>query len=847
MHTEINTQFQLAANFVQLTNECVFITGKAGTGKTTFLKYIRANTQKNMAVIAPTGVAAINAGGVTMHSFFQLPFTPFIPSAIRGEFDLRTVHQEDKQAVDKHHLLGKIKLNREKRLLIQQLNTLIIDEISMVRCDTLDAIDTILKHIRNNNQPFGGVQMVFIGDMFQLPPVIPNDEWTLLQQFYSTPFFFSSMVLQQQPPVYIELEKIYRQTDTQFIELLNAVRNNKLTQQHHQLLQQLYKPHISNNALQNHIILTTHNFKAQQTNQQQLENLATEMFHFSAIVQGEFGNKSFPADELLQLKVGAKVMFIKNDTERIRKYYNGKLGVVVAIDEQEIEVQCADETDTIKVQKEKWENVKYQLNQRNQQIEEEVVGSFTQFPLRLAWAITIHKSQGLTFDRAIIDAGIAFAPGQVYVALSRCTSLQGIILQSPINNNSLHVDERIIAFSNSKANNATLTKNLEFAQQLYTEQLVYTLFNIKAVVNLVQEANTLFTEEHKKFTPQAAQLFYASIATAINNLVTVQEKFTKEIQQLFHQQNIHQLNQRLQKAAVYFTQHINTILQSIPQLNISTESKLMAQECNGIVTAIFNMLFTQKTLLQSIESNGINTTTYHTIKANLQIPPLGFDSYAISKKKYTNAAVNNPNLYQQLANYRNEFCKKEDLPLYFVAANAALVEMTNYLPQTQEDLLQITGFGKKKTEMYGNAFLEIIIAYCNEHNLQSAMPANSISNHKTERKEKTSKGASIDITLSMLLEGKTMQQIATDRNLAPSTIEGHAALLLKDKKIDIEQVLGSQKLQSLAAIFYNVKNYTNLVELKALAGEDFSYGEIRCYVNWFQIERIPNTNDIIEE
>jgi len=422
-----NQMFQLAADLVNQSSSNIFLTGKAGTGKTTFLRYIKENCAKQLAVVAPTGVAAINAGGVTMHSFFQLPFSPFIPEV--GGFN-----KQNEETTNKNGLLSKLRMTTEKKKILQELELLIIDEISMVRCDMLDAVDTVLRHTRRrNNERFGGVQVLFIGDMFQLPPVIKEHDWRLLKDFYSSPYFFDSLVIKEELPVYIEFDKIYRQSEEKFINVLNQLRNNQLDDDGRSLLERRFAPDFKRTKDDGYIILTTHNERARNKNETELNSLTNKSFSYRAEIGGDFPASAYPVEEQLLLKVGSQVMFIKNDTERIKRYFNGKIGIVTELENDKILVQCEDETEEIEVKKEKWENIRYTVDKKSRQLNEEVLGSFTQFPLRLAWAITIHKSQGLTFDKVIIDAGEAFAPGQVYVALSRCTTLDGIVLQSAIN------------------------------------------------------------------------------------------------------------------------------------------------------------------------------------------------------------------------------------------------------------------------------------------------------------------------------------------------------------------------------------------------------------------------------
>jgi len=484
-----NEMFRLATELVNQSSRNIFLTGKAGTGKTTFLKYIRENCPKQMAVVAPTGVAAINAGGVTMHSFFQLPFSPFIPDAGGG------YGNNNEETANRNSLISRLKMTNEKKKIIRELELLIIDEISMVRCDMLDAVDTILRHIRRRHQErFGGLQVLFIGDMFQLPPVIKDPEWNLMKEYYNSPFFFDSQVIKEEAPLYIEFKKIYRQSEEIFINLLNQVRNNELEEEGRELLESRFRPVFRRTKNDGYIILTTHNEKARNTNTNELANLNASLFTYAAEVTGDFPESAYPADELLQLKAGAQVMFIKNDSEKVKRYFNGKIGVVTALDKEKIVVQCLpaglagnDDPDAIEVKKEKWENIRYTMNNTTRQLEEEVLGSFVQYPLRLAWAITIHKSQGLTFEKALIDAGEAFAPGQVYVALSRCTTLEGIVLQSRIKSNGFFTDERIVRFSQNYTSANLLEKELQESKKNYQLKILTSLFDFTATIGEFNE------------------------------------------------------------------------------------------------------------------------------------------------------------------------------------------------------------------------------------------------------------------------------------------------------------------------------------------------------------------------
>ncbi|WP_417444533.1 AAA family ATPase [Joostella sp.] len=447
-----NVEFNNAAEFVRHTDKLVYLTGKAGTGKTTFLKYIKDTTNKNTVILAPTGVAAINAGGVTIHSFFQIPFGPFVPDDSR----LRTTATGTE---NRETIYTTFRYRDDKREIIENLELLIIDEISMVRADMLDVIDRILKVFRKKPYlPFGGVQVILIGDTFQLPPIADNEQWSILSQFYKTPFFFSSKIIEQNTPLYIELKKIYRQNEQEFIDLLNRVRVSQVNANDFSVLNAKYNPTFSGNG-SDYIILATHNNIVNETNLTKLNQLTTELFTYEANVTGTFPDKHKPTDHYLKLKVGAQIMFIKNDTGEYKKYYNGKIGKIKELEEATITVVFDDESE-VEVERAVWNNIQYSYNREQKKIVEEIVGTFEQFPIRLAWAITVHKSQGLTFEKVIADLGRAFAPGQVYVALSRCTSFSGLMLKTQLNSYAIKTDPRVIEFAQNETPETLITEQL---------------------------------------------------------------------------------------------------------------------------------------------------------------------------------------------------------------------------------------------------------------------------------------------------------------------------------------------------------------------------------------------------
>ena len=558
-----NTEFNLATEFVNNTNKSIFLTGKAGTGKTTFLKYIKNTTQKNCVIVAPTGVAAINAGGTTIHSFFQLPFGPFIPGS-SGLFGLQPGFS------NKHSIFRNIHLSKDKIELLQELDLLIIDEVSMVRCDIIDAIDTVLRYYRKQpNNPFGGVQVLFIGDLFQLPPVIPGAEWELLKQYYDSPYFFSSLVTREFPLLYLELRKIYRQNDQSFINILNRVRNNEVEWEDLETLHNCYDPNFKSAGDANYIMLSTHNKKVEAINAVELQNLSNELYKFEGTLTGEFSEKTLPTDLVLNLKEGAQVMFIKNDTEMARRYYNGKLASIKKIGSEEIIVEFTDTGREMVLEKATWENISYTLNKETGEIDEKVEGTFTQYPIKLAWAITVHKSQGLTFERAIVDLGASFAPGQVYVALSRCTSLSGLVLHSRIPRHCIKTDPVIIEFAENELTDGTLEEILQDEKQLSRRNGLLSAFEFDKCAILFNQH--LESSKSKKNDAAAAGIKLAEkLFIEATRLQQVALNFHKELNKLFeeYKQNKQSslLENRMEAATTYFTTCIeNALLKPLQQ------------------------------------------------------------------------------------------------------------------------------------------------------------------------------------------------------------------------------------------------------------------------------------------
>ena len=548
---ESNLSFNLAKDLVNSTSRHVFLTGKAGTGKTTFLKYIVEQTNKNAVVVAPTGVAAINAGGVTMHSFFQLPFNPFLPISFSDQ-------SVSGQASDRQSLFKNIRFNKTRRTLFEELELLIIDEVSMVRCDMLDAVDAVLRHFRKKPKiAFGGVQVLYIGDMFQLPPVVSNPEWAMLKSHYTSPFFFGSKVVEEEPPLYVELKKIYRQNEQDFIDILNRIRHNETTQEDLDRLNQRYDPGFHADAGSEYITLTTHNNRADIKNDIELKKLSSKLFTYQAEVTGDFSDKSLPTEMILQLKEGAQVMFVKNDTGSDRKYYNGKLATIKKIFKDEIIVTFKNGQEDLKLEKETWKNIRYSYDRQTNKVDEEELGSFKQFPIRLAWAITIHKSQGLTFDKAIIDAGSSFAAGQVYVALSRCTSLDGLVLHSKIPGSAISTDPRIVEFAGRESNNEFLKLLLEDERDKFQSEALVKAFVWDKIVDAVGDWKTFAIEVKSELADDQELLTISRTAyAAARKQSEVAAKFQVQLKQLIATGNPDAIRDRVNSAIAYFSKSV---------------------------------------------------------------------------------------------------------------------------------------------------------------------------------------------------------------------------------------------------------------------------------------------------
>jgi uncharacterized protein YpbB len=576
---DVSNPAEFTERFINQTNQSVFLTGKAGTGKTTLLKKIISSTYKNAVIVAPTGIAALNAGGVTIHSFFQLPFAGFVP-----EFGVAPQFTNAVKLETKDSLMRHFAMNKQRQNMMRNLELLIIDEVSMLRADLLDAMDWTLRNVRRTNEPFGGVQVLFIGDLLQLPPVVKPEEWSVLHKYYGGIFFFNARVLQEQKPLYIELSKIYRQQDDTFISVLNHLRDNRITEEDVKVLNQFVQPDFDALKEEGYITLTTHNSKADEMNAKALSSLKNKSFIYSAEVTGEFPPHLFPIEKDMELKVGAQVMFIKNDISFDKNFYNGKMGRIDSLSSAEISVYFPEENRSIVVEKYEWSNIRYTLNDKTGEIEETVMGTFVHYPLKLAWAITVHKSQGLTFDKAVLDVSDVFAPGQAYVALSRLRTLQGLVLLKPMRMNGLSNDQQVVAYSGNKADEPMLNAYLEHGTRKYLLDILSAAFDWYELNSKWGIHEASYRNAGSK-TEKGKNKSWVTLQTqAVQSSVDPAKKFRNQLENLFRNERLDMdfVFERVQAAYTYFFKILDGVLTSnlkkIAELRRVKKTKAYSEE-----------------------------------------------------------------------------------------------------------------------------------------------------------------------------------------------------------------------------------------------------------------------------
>ena len=796
-----NDKIELLNRFVQNTDVHIFLTGKAGTGKTTFLRNLAINTYKRMVVVAPTGVAAINAGGVTIHSFFQLPFGPIVPEG-------QQTTDNGRQSLS---LLSN-KINKTKLKIMRSLDLLVIDEISMVRADLLDAIDAVLRRVRRNNTAFGGVQLLMIGDIQQLAPVAKQNEWELLQPYYKSVYFFDSHVLRNNPYICVELNHIYRQNDEDFINILNQVRNNRLDKTSADLLNQRFIPDFNPDDKDGYITLTTHNSQADEINTLKLDAIKSKLLTFEAEVKGIFPENAYPTKEVLELKVGAQVMFVKNDPSPEKQYYNGKIGKIISYNDDGLVVQCDD--NTINVTPVQWQNFEYTLNEKTNEIEEKEIGSFTQIPLKTAWAITIHKSQGLTFDKVILNAEMAFTHGQVYVALSRCTSLKGLVLKSKIQNNVLFNDSTINTFVDKIPSLEPDKEKLIKEEYKFFHNMILELFsfnNIETYINrlakVLRENDNIFDKEVVNQIAEKRRLFREEI-------IDVATRFARQIDSIFANPNadFNFLQERIKKASSYFFDKLND-LENIGDMINETDNKTVNLSVKTVLDMIREDLYV-KTACFHLTKNGFDLEKFLELKNKKTIEAENLSS---SKLKSKSMDKKDKPLMDALMRWREEKAEEFNKLENQILPKTVLLRIVEQKPVTIKELKDISKLGITRIKSFGADIINIVLNYQGF-------------GHKDfddeESKKEMNLSTTILKTLELLDEGLDINAIAKERNFSRVTVENHIVEIVKNGLYNIEDFVDKDHLETIKEYFEEVDD-TSLTAARDVLGDEYSYFELK--------------------
>ena len=808
--TFTNQKLDFVEELVCFTDSHIFLTGKAGTGKTTFLKNLPQKTYKRMVVVAPTGVAAINAGGQTIHSFFQLPFGPQIPeNEQRKDFNAKSLAFRYQ------------KLNKKKINLIRSLDLLIIDEISMVRADVLDAIDAVLRHVRRSKKPFGGMQILMIGDVHQLAPVANTEEWNLLSRYYETPYFFGSQVLKKTPYVCVELEHIYRQHDEDFIALLNKVRDNRMDSDSIRLLNTRFKPNFIAHDNEGYITLTTHNYQADEINKRKLDALQAPPVTFKAITRGNFPKNTYPTQDELVLKTGTQVMFVKNDPSQAKAYFNGKIGRVIGYDEKEGTVTVMSDGERITVSRLKWQNMEYALNPDNQEVEEKEVGSFTQIPLRLAWAVTIHKSQGLTFDKVIVDAGKAFAHGQVYVALSRCTSFEGLVLKTFITSETLVSDHIVDRFVEQLPEKEPTQEKVDHLRHEYELETMLELIDFEELYRHFGRLTKVIYGNSNLFEDALIKDLSKRRNRVYEELCGVSHKFEAQIQMLHEEQPSCEQNpalqERLIKGVAYFNEHLKSIALGLLDLPYKTDNQAVNEQITEALKQLKEDLFLKGCCLEACK-DGFSVKDYLKTKS----------VKVIEEEKRTNKKVeikfdasNGGSLYSRLLSWREARSEADEVPASNIAPIKTLKAIAEAKPVTLSRLQAIEGMGPKRIKNYGAEILDIVLR-CTGQNPETA-DIGSL----PEKPEKKLKGNSNRITKEMFDKGMTVEAIAKERGFSINTILGHLVTFVEQGTLEASKFVAKGKYNEILDYFESTFD-PSLPAAKDVLGEDYEYGEIKA-------------------
>jgi ribonuclease D len=790
-----NPELELALQFIEKTDRNLFITGKAGTGKTTFLHKIKSESLKRMVIVAPTGVAAINAKGVTIHSFFQMPFGPILPNQIANTNQQR-------------------KFSKTKIDIIKSLDLVVIDEISMVRADLLDAIDQVMRRYKNRNKVFGGAQILMIGDLQQLAPVVKPNEWSLLQQHYETVYFFSSKAYQEANVVSIELKHIYRQKNENFIKILNEIRTNTLSDASAKILNKNYNPSFSPTKEEGYITLTTHNNRANLINDSELNKLKIKSAFFNAEISGKFSENAYPNAERLELKVGAQVMFLKNDSSTDKRYYNGKIGIITAISKETVTVQCPNEADEIVTEKETWSNINYSINEETKAIKEEMIGAFSQIPLRLAWAITIHKSQGLTFERAIIDAEASFAHGQTYVALSRCTSLEGLVLKTPITRSAIINDSTVSVFNESVEENHPDERILNESEKYFQLNLISEILDYQPLLYPITRLIDIFYNNRTSIKGDVIDHLQTIKDDGVVALMKVSNGFKNQLLQISEEavlpENSSQIQERFIKAIAYF---LNTTLHSIQKpidtITFSTDNKAVKKDFSKQFDSLQEKLEEKLFALQKM-TKGFKVQVYLQVRANAVL-----QKTEPTKKKAV-ASKRDPILALKLRELRDGIAKSLEIAHFQIFTQETLYALCDDLPRTEKELLKVVGMGKTRVSKYGEEILEAIEAYCKDNGI------NRLNEQKKEDKKPTKQ-----ISFELFKAGLTIKEIAKERSLTAGTIENHLANYITSGDIDVLELIELKRYKNIRNQIEAAGEAKGLTALKEKVDGSITYMELK--------------------
>ena len=790
-----NPELELAIQFIEKTDRNLFITGKAGTGKTTFLHKIKQESLKRMVIVAPTGVAAINAKGVTIHSFFQMPFGPILPNQIANTNQQR-------------------KFSKTKIDIIKSLDLIIIDEISMVRADLLDGIDQVMRRYKNRNKVFGGAQILMIGDLQQLAPVVKPHEWSLLQQYYNTVYFFSSKAYQEANVVSIELKHIYRQKNEDFIKILNEIRTNTLSDASAEILNKNYNPSFSPTKEEGYITLTTHNNRANLINDSELNKLKIKSTFFKAEISGKFSENAYPNAERLELKVGAQVMFLKNDSSTDKRYYNGKIGIITAISKETVTVQCPNEPDEIVAEKETWSNINYSINEETKAIKEEMIGAFSQIPLRLAWAITIHKSQGLTFERAIIDAEASFAHGQTYVALSRCTSLEGLVLKTPITSSAIINDNTVSIFNESVEENHPDESILNESEKHFQLNLISEILDYQPLLYPITRLIDIFYSNRTSIKGDVIDHLQTIKDDGIVALMKISNGFKNQLNTLSEDdvlpENSSKIQERFIKAITYFLNTTkNSIQKPIDTITFSTDNKAVKKDFSKQFDSLQEKLEEKLFALQKMVK-GFKVQEYLQVRANAVLQK----TEPIKKKKV--ASKRDPILALKLRELRDDIAKSLEIAHFQIFTQETLYALCDDLPRTEKELLKVVGMGKTRVSKYGEEILEAIEVYCKENGI------NSLNEQKKEDKKPTKQ-----ISFELFKAGLSIKEISKERSLTAGTIENHLANYISSGDIDVLELIPLKRYKNIRNQVEAAGEVKGLTALKEKVDGSITYMELK--------------------